>query len=248
MARLSSIAEWARHSIFLMTSWWLQLVLTVKVRVLLRFPTTVDLETLSFWCSWGEAIRPFPQGYSRRQGYTDARFGMWASGPKELSSFVSHVLLGFEQANQPTITDDERRKLLHFCIVGGGPTGVEFAAELHDLFHTDMKRHYPGLASLARISLFDVASKILGGFDEQLQEWENIYSIATLLDADLPRYATKKFNREGIRLLTKRHVERVEEVGTVPDVSEEWVWFGLRASYSLRKKEKVPKSPSLQVL
>ncbi len=94
---------------------------------------------------------------------------------------------GFEQANQPTITDEDRRKVLHFCIVGtsmflstpryltesagGGPTGVEFAAELHDLLRTDIERHYPHLAKLARISLFDVASSILGSFDEGLQEW-----------------------------------------------------------------------------
>lgn len=77
---------------------------------------------------------------------------------------------GFEQANQPTITDADRRKLLNFCIVGGGPTGVEFAAELHDLLHTDMTRHYPQLARMARINLYDVAPNILGGFDAGLQE------------------------------------------------------------------------------
>ena len=77
---------------------------------------------------------------------------------------------GFEQANQPTITDADRRKLLNFCIVGGGPTGVEFAAELHDLLHTDMTRHYPTLARMAKINLYDVAPHILGGFDESLQE------------------------------------------------------------------------------
>lgn len=53
---------------------------------------------------------------------------------------------------------------------GGGPTGVEFAAELHDLLHTDIKQHYPGLASLAKISLFDVAPNILGSFDAGLQQ------------------------------------------------------------------------------
>ena len=80
------------------------------------------------------------------------------------------IYAGFEQANQPTITDADRRKLLNFCIVGGGPTGVEFAAELHDLLHTDMARHYPQLARMARINLYDTAPSILGGFDAGLQE------------------------------------------------------------------------------
>ena len=83
---------------------------------------------------------------------------------------LTHIYTGFEQANQPTITDADRRKLLNFCVVGGGPTGVEFAAELHDLLHTDMARHYPSLAAMARINLYDVAPSILGGFDAGLQE------------------------------------------------------------------------------
>lgn len=36
----------------------------------------------------------------------------------------------FESAMTPTQKIDERRRLLHFVIVGGGPTGVEFAAEV----------------------------------------------------------------------------------------------------------------------
>jgi NADH dehydrogenase FAD-containing subunit len=41
------------------------------------------------------------------------------------------VLECFEQAAQPTLTDMQRRGLLHFACVGGGPTSIEFAAELH---------------------------------------------------------------------------------------------------------------------
>ncbi|THH31846.1 hypothetical protein EUX98_g2351 [Antrodiella citrinella] len=128
---------------------------------------------------------------------------------KDARAIRTRVLECFEQAAHPTVTDIERRGLLHFCIVGGGPTGVEFAAELHDLLHTDMKRHYPALANLAKISLFDVAPNILGGFDSGLQE-----------------YATKKFKREGIRLLTQRHVERVE-AGKLFVKEEGEVHFGI---------------------
>ncbi|KAI0664162.1 FAD/NAD-P-binding domain-containing protein [Cubamyces menziesii] len=121
----------------------------------------------------------------------------------------TRILECFEQANQPTITDADRRKLLNFCIVGGGPTGVEFAAELHDFLHSDIARHYPALARMAKINLYDVAPHILGGFDTGLQE-----------------YATAKFKREGIRLLTQHHVERVEE-GRMFVTEEGEVNFGL---------------------
>jgi hypothetical protein len=40
----------------------------------------------------------------------------------------------FERASLPGTSAAERRQLLSFVIVGGGPTGVEVAAELHDLF------------------------------------------------------------------------------------------------------------------
>ena len=36
----------------------------------------------------------------------------------------------FESAMIPSQTDEERKRLLHFVVVGGGPTGVEFAAEV----------------------------------------------------------------------------------------------------------------------
>jgi len=38
----------------------------------------------------------------------------------------------FELANEPGISDEENERLLHTVIVGGGPTGVEFGAELYD--------------------------------------------------------------------------------------------------------------------
>jgi NADH:ubiquinone reductase (non-electrogenic) len=37
----------------------------------------------------------------------------------------------FESAMTPTQTIEERKRLLQFVVVGGGPTGVEFAAEVH---------------------------------------------------------------------------------------------------------------------
>ena len=58
--------------------------------------------------------------------------------------------------------------------------GVEFAAELHDLIG-DLYRHYPTLAPLARITIYDVAKTILGSFD-----------------VDLVKFATEKFSRQGM--------------------------------------------------
>ncbi|KAF8075047.1 hypothetical protein FPV67DRAFT_1475820 [Lyophyllum atratum] len=125
---------------------------------------------------------------------------------KDARMIHSRILECFEQANQPTMSDIQRRNLLNFCIVGGGPTGVEFAAELHDLLHADIARHYPALARLSKINLYDVAPQILSSFDK-----------------NLVRYTEKTFGRDGISILTSHHVTKVEpnkmfveEQGEVP--------------------------------
>ncbi|KAJ7120957.1 FAD/NAD-P-binding domain-containing protein [Mycena epipterygia] len=125
---------------------------------------------------------------------------------KDARAIRIRILECFEQAMQPTLSDVERRNLLNFCIVGGGPTGVEFSSELHDLLHAEITDHYPSLAKMAKITIYDVAPSILGSFDKSLVE-----------------YAEKTFSRDGISILTSHHVERVsagkmfvKEQGEVP--------------------------------
>ncbi|KAI5116167.1 hypothetical protein M0805_002851 [Coniferiporia weirii] len=114
---------------------------------------------------------------------------------RDARAIRSRILECFEEASQPTLSDVERRNLLNFCIVGAGPTGVEFAAELHDLIASDIERHYGShLARMARITLYDVASRMLGGFEKGLAE-----------------YAERKFARDGINMKLQHHVERVED-------------------------------------
>jgi hypothetical protein len=82
--------------------------------------------------------------------------------------------------------------LLNFAIVGGGPTGIEFAGELHDLVQDDMAKIYPGLTDFCKITVYDVAPKVLSMFDESLAE-----------------YAKNTFAREGISIKTSHHVEKL---------------------------------------
>lgn len=51
----------------------------------------------------------------------------------------------FERASSPFIAEAERSRLLSFVVVGGGPTSIEYAAELHDFLAADVKRWYPDL-------------------------------------------------------------------------------------------------------
>lgn len=67
----------------------------------------------------------------------------------------------FEQASLPNMTEEERKKKLHFVVVGGGPTGVEFAAELHDFVSEDLSKLYPAIKDLVNISLIEAGEHIL---------------------------------------------------------------------------------------
>ena len=44
----------------------------------------------------------------------------------------NRILVNMELATQPGMSIEERKRLLHFVVVGGGPTGVEFSAEFYD--------------------------------------------------------------------------------------------------------------------
>ncbi|KAL5520757.1 hypothetical protein ACEPAF_2760 [Sanghuangporus sanghuang] len=122
-------------------------------------------------------------------------FGYFLKDVRDARAIRSRILECFDEAAQPTLSDIDRRNLLNFCIVGAGPTGVEFAAELHDLIKSDITRYYgEKLARLARINLYDVADRMLGGFEEGLAQ-----------------YAERKFARDGINLRLRHHVQRVED-------------------------------------
>ena len=103
------------------------------------------------------------------------------------------VLHNLEMACLPTTTDEERRRLLSFVVSGGGPTGVEFAAELYDLLNEDLARNFPKLLR-NEISVHVIQSRghILNTYDEALS-----------------KYAEAKFSHEAVDVQTNSRVEEV---------------------------------------
>lgn len=83
----------------------------------------------------------------------------------------------FEFANQPNVPPSQKASLLNFVVVGGGPTGVEFAAELSDFVRQDLTRLYPKLAPLVNITIIEGGPHLLNAFDSKLQDYvENRYT------------------------------------------------------------------------
>uniref|UniRef100_A0A164ZI20 NADH:ubiquinone reductase (non-electrogenic) n=1 Tax=Daucus carota subsp. sativus TaxID=79200 RepID=A0A164ZI20_DAUCS len=104
------------------------------------------------------------------------------------------VIDRFEKAVLPDLTEEERRINLHFVIVGGGPTGCEFAAELHDFIYEDLVKLYPSVKDLIKITLIQSGDHILNTFDERIST-----------------FAEQKFRRDGIEVLTGCRVLSVTE-------------------------------------
>ncbi|KAE8708890.1 External alternative NAD(P)H-ubiquinone oxidoreductase B1 [Hibiscus syriacus] len=92
-----------------------------------------------------------------------------------------NVIESFEKASLPCLSEEERKKILHFVIVGGGPTGVEFAAELHDFVNEDVVKLYPKVKDLVKITLLEATDHILNMFDKRITN-----------------FAENKFGRDGI--------------------------------------------------
>jgi NADH:ubiquinone reductase (non-electrogenic) len=67
----------------------------------------------------------------------------------------------FEKASLPNISEEEKRKILHFVVIGGGPTGVEFAVEMHDFLVEDLVKLYPAIQDLVKITIIQSAEHIL---------------------------------------------------------------------------------------
>lgn len=113
--------------------------------------------------------------YKRPSGETGNVFFL-----KELAdarAIRNQIINNLEEASIPGISESEKKRLLNFVVVGGGPTGVEFAAELSDFFWADVLKYYPNISvSELQITLVEAGDKILGAFSKTIvkQAMKNI--------------------------------------------------------------------------
>ena len=83
----------------------------------------------------------------------------------------NHILTAFERAvNEPDPA--RKRALMTFVIVGGGPTGVEFAGALIELVHFVLAKDYPELSThAARVVLVEATDRLLAAMPEKLRTY-----------------------------------------------------------------------------
>lgn len=81
-----------------------------------------------------------------------------------------HVLTRFEAAS--VVPPQRRTDLLTFAVVGGGPTGVEYAGALSELVFGPLLRDFPQVsASDVRIELIEASDSLLRGMPAKLAEY-----------------------------------------------------------------------------
>jgi len=94
---------------------------------------------------------------------------------------------------------EERKRLLTFCIVGGGPTGVEYAGALGELARHVVPKEYPELGSSAlNILLLEGGDRLLTMFVPRLSE-----------------YARRELEHRGVDVRTNTLVASADDRGVV---------------------------------
>ena len=83
----------------------------------------------------------------------------------------NHILTAFERA---VLEPDPARKraLMTFVIVGGGPTGIEFAGALIELVHFVLAKDYPELSTqAARVILVEATDQLLASMPQKQRQY-----------------------------------------------------------------------------
>jgi NADH dehydrogenase FAD-containing subunit len=76
----------------------------------------------------------------------------------------------FERAELPGTPPETIKKLLTFCVIGAGPTGVEFAGELRDFIEQEGPKYYKNVLKYVSIKIIEATPVVLRPFDKQLQD------------------------------------------------------------------------------
>eukprot|EP01124_Arcella_intermedia_P012720 TRINITY_DN19073_c0_g1_i3.p1 TRINITY_DN19073_c0_g1~~TRINITY_DN19073_c0_g1_i3.p1 ORF type:complete len:491 (-),score=97.07 TRINITY_DN19073_c0_g1_i3:10-1482(-) len=143
----------------------------------------------------------------------------------------------FERASLPNRTVDEKRKLLHIVIVGGGPTGIEFGGELSDFFWRDLSRYFPDAPiHEVCITILEASNKILSAFDE-----------------NLVKQAVRSIMKTGVHIRTDTLVKEVKPNAVVLSDGTEIpcgmvVWSTGNGPNTLMQALRFPKSRAAKIL
>jgi NADH dehydrogenase len=114
-----------------------------------------------------------------------------APSPKSLDTALEirrRVLFAFEEAEALDGDSALRQRLLRFVVVGGGPTGVEFAGALAELSRRGLARDFRRIdPGSARVHLVEAGPHLLPGFppDLSVKAAEQLASLGVIIHTGL---------------------------------------------------------------
>ncbi|KAF8716903.1 hypothetical protein HU200_026004 [Digitaria exilis] len=79
------------------------------------------------------------------------------------------LLLNLMLSDVPGLSEEEKRRLLHCVVVGGGPTGVEFSGELSDFIIRDVKQRYSHVKDYIHVTLIESGVRLVQGIVKDVQ-------------------------------------------------------------------------------
>ena len=131
--------------------------------------------------------------------YSEEHFGeeFWEYFQNSIES-PPRIIECFERASSHFISEAERKRLLTFVVVGGGPTSIEFTSELSDFIKEDVIKYYADLRLNYEIVVVEAAKHLLGTFD-----------------AKLSSYVEKQMFKRRVTVLSGEAVKEVRKVSVV---------------------------------
>ena len=156
----------------------------------------------------------------------------------------NHMLARFEEASRET-DDARRQRLLTFVVIGGGPSGVEYAGALMELIDGPLAKDYPNFCvEDARVVLVEAASSLLGAMPQELG-----------------RYSAERLQKMGVEVLLETAVAEVSPDAVIlangtEIATETAVWtagvggegIAVRSGMDTRPNKTVSVLPTLQTL
>ncbi len=130
------------------------------------------------------------------------RYGFALKNLEEAVRLRSHIITCFELADQ--MRDRFEPGMIHIVVVGGGPTGVEMAGALCELFQKVLRKDYPKLPEDAfRVTLVEGFPHLLNAYHPSSQ-----------------KYALKQLRRKGVHVMLDRQVTEVTDSTVMLDSGE----------------------------